>query len=133
MATINISKEVFNRYIIANFKKVSSNTLHVNLYTIVRVCIMSAENYSYKHQRLRSGAVHYLAINIIPDVITHLFANRLIDKNLHDDLIAQYQRDKDNSLPDAVSEFMKIIGKIRNSDGESPNDYNQGSSCCRVL
>lgn len=119
MSAVIIDIKIFNEYLLAHFADIQSGVLSVNLYTVVRAAIMAAETYSREQQRLMSGGVYSLVIKAIPDAIKLLYSKRSIDKALHDDLMSQYYRDKDNSLPNATTEFMILICQMVGDAGKS--------------
>lgn len=128
MTTTSVSKKDFNEYFRVHFLKVSKNAISINVYTVIRCIVMTCETYSYKKCKLYSGGIYNLTIRSIEPCVTHLLAHRLISSDLYNELMFEYNRDRDTAIPAAVCEFIIIVRR-----SGSKQSTQRSSTCCTLM
>jgi len=127
MTATSISKKEFNEYVREHFIGISKTAININVYTLLRCIVIACETYSYKRSKLYSGGIYHLTINSIKDTITDLLTHRLINNELHNNLLIEYHRDKDTAIPEALCELIFLLRR------NSKSNESRKSSCCNLM
>lgn len=109
MELVTVDKRVFCKMAASIYMEIRSGIITPNIFSMVRLGLLTCTKYSNEVQMLHSGGISELVVGSLKDIIHRLRKDEIITRSEYSKLVAEYNLLKREMLLSLVNEILVII------------------------
>lgn len=109
MDLVAVDKKKFCKMAVTIYKEIRSGIVTPNIFSMIRLGLLTCTKYSAEIQMLHSGGISVLVVESLKDIIRQLKKDEVVSKPEYSTLVAQYNLLKKDMLLMAVNEVLIMI------------------------